>query len=67
MAREGGDRWTSCYLLKEGQSVDVGLGGRYAAWHALGGARVTLELRGLLGIQVEGVSIKGHSGHVHVS
>ncbi|TNN85903.1 hypothetical protein EYF80_003747 [Liparis tanakae] len=50
----------------EGQSVGVGLRGRYAARRALGGARVTLGLRGLLGIQVERVNVKGHGGHVHV-
>lgn len=55
------------YLLKEGQSVGVGLRGRDAARLALGRAWLTLELRGLLGIQVEGVNVKGHGGRVHVS
>lgn len=56
-----------CYLLKEGQAVGVGLRGRDAARHALGRARLALELRGLLGIQVKGVNVKGHGGRVHVS
>lgn len=47
-----------CYLLKKGQPGDVGLRGRYAARLTFGGARVTLQLRGLLGIQVEGVYVK---------
>lgn len=55
------------YLLKEGQAVDLALGGGDAACAALGGARVTLGLRGLLGIQVQGVKVKSHRGHVHMS
>lgn len=47
--------------------MGVGLRGRYVARRALGGARLPLELRGLLGFQVEGVNVKVHGGHVHVS
>lgn len=55
------------YLLKEGEAVGVSLGGGDAARAGPGGAEVRLGLRGLLRIQVQGVNVKAHRGHFHMS